>query len=136
MLALLLLAPSSNVIWDFDWARNLAIAMYFLAILIFAFAAQALQPSLRINPIPKPGAPLITHGIYKYLRHPMYFAVMVIATALLIQNINLVTFLNWIALGTNMSFKARYEDQLLRENHASALKYQADTPDLLGENIE
>ncbi len=136
MLALLLLAPSSNVIWDFDWARNLAIAMYFLAILIFAFAAQALQPSLRINPIPKPGAPLITHGIYKYLRHPMYFAVMVIATALLIQNINLVTFLIWIALGTNMSFKARYEDQLLRENHASALKYQADTPDLLGENIE
>lgn len=136
MLALLLLAPSSNVIWDFDWARNLAIAMYFLAILIFAFAAQALQPSLRINPIPKPGAPLITHGIYKYLRHPMYFAVMVIATALLIQNINLVTFLIWIALGTNMSFKARYEDQLLRENHASAHKYQADTPDLLGENIE
>jgi protein-S-isoprenylcysteine O-methyltransferase Ste14 len=136
LLALLLLAPASNVIWEFDWARNLAIAMYFLAILIFAFAAQALQPSLRINPIPKPGAPLITHGIYKYLRHPMYFAVMVIATALLIQKINLVSLLIWIALGTNMSFKARYEDQLLRENHASALKYQADTPDLLGENIE
>ena len=110
--------------------------MYFLAILIFAFAAQALQPSLRINPIPKPGAPLITHGIYKYLRHPMYFAVMVIATALLIQKINLVSLLTWIALGTNMSFKARYEDQLLRENHATALKYQADTPDLLGEKIE
>ena len=110
--------------------------MYFLAVLIFAFAAQALQPSLRINPIPKPGAPLITHGIYKYLRHPMYFAVMVIATALLIQKLNLFAFIIWIALGTNMSLKARYEDQLLRENHASAIKYQADTPDLLGENIE
>lgn len=110
--------------------------MYFLAVLIFAFAAQALQPSLRINPIPKPGAPLITHGIYKYLRHPMYFAVMVIATALLIQKLNLFAFIIWIALGTNMSLKARYEDQLLRYNHASAQKYQADTPDLLGENIE
>ena len=136
MLALLLIAPSTDVIWEFDWARNLAIAMYFLAILIFAFAAQALQPSLRINPIPKPGAPLITHGIYKYLRHPMYFAVMIIATALLIQKINLISFVIWFTLGTNMSFKARYEDQLLRENHASAIKYQADTPDLLGENIE
>lgn len=101
--------------------------MYFLAILIFAFAAQALQPSLRINPIPKPGAPLITNGIYKYLRHPMYFAVMVIATALLIQKLNLVSFLFWIALGTNMSIKARYEDSLLRDIHASAKKYQEKT---------
>ena len=127
MLALLLIAPSSNAFWEFDWARNLAIAMYFLAILIFAFAAQALQPSLRINPIPKPGAPLITNGIYKYLRHPMYFAVMVIATALLIQKLNLVSFLFWIALGTNMSIKARYEDSLLRDIHASAKKYQEKT---------
>ena len=127
MLALLLIAPSSNAFWEFDWARNLAIAMYFLAILIFAFAAQALQPSLRINPIPKPGAPLITNGIYKYLRHPMYFAVMVIATALLIQKLNLVSFLFWIALGTNMSIKARYEDSLLRDIHASAKKYQENT---------
>ena len=127
MLALLLIAPSSNAFWEFDWARNLAIAMYFLAILIFAFAAQALQPSLRINPIPKPGAPLITNGIYKYLRHPMYFAVMVISTALLIQKLNLVSFLFWIALGTNMSIKARYEDSLLRDIHASAKKYQEKT---------
>lgn len=127
MLALLLIAPSSNAFWEFDWARNLAIAMYFLAILIFAFAAQALQPSLRINPIPKPGAPLITNGIYKYLRHPMYFAVMVISTALLIQKLNLVSFLFWIALGTNMSIKARYEDSLLRDIHASAKKYQENT---------
>jgi protein-S-isoprenylcysteine O-methyltransferase Ste14 len=127
LLALLLIAPSSNAFWEFDWARNLAIAMYFLAILIFAFAAQALQPSLRINPIPKPGAPLITNGIYKYLRHPMYFAVMVIATALLIQKLNLVSFLFWIALGTNMSIKARYEDSLLRDIHASAKKYQENT---------
>jgi protein-S-isoprenylcysteine O-methyltransferase Ste14 len=101
--------------------------MYFCAILIFAFAAHALQPSLRINPIPKPGAPLITHGIYKYLRHPMYFAVMVIATALLIQKLNFVSFLIWIALGTNMSLKARYEDQLLRKIHVSAKNYQENT---------
>ena len=101
--------------------------MYFLAILIFAFAAQALQPSLRINPIPKPGAPLITHGIYKYLRHPMYFAVMVIATALLIQKLNLVSILIWMALGITLRIKAMFEDHLLLEIHDSAKNYQDRT---------
>jgi protein-S-isoprenylcysteine O-methyltransferase Ste14 len=110
--------------------------LYFLAILIFAFAAQALQPSLRINPIPIPGAPLITHGIYKYIRHPMYFAVMLIGTGILIQEFNLLTVGIWFALGVNMSLKARYEDQLLRANHATAKNYQLKTPDLLGKRVE
>ena len=124
LIAILVIVPITDPIWQFSAARNLSIAMYFLAILIFAFAAQALQPSLRINPIPKPGAPLITYGIYKYLRHPMYLAVMIIATGLLIQKIHLISMIIWIALAVNMFFKARYEDALLREIHTSAKNYQ------------
>ncbi len=136
MIALLALSPSINPSWELAWAGNIAIAMYFLAILIFGFAAVALQPSLRVNPIPKPGAPLITHGIYKYLRHPMYFAVMVIGTGLLIQKFNLLSIFVWLALGTNMSLKARYEDQLLSANHLTAKSYQSKTPDILGKRFE
>jgi protein-S-isoprenylcysteine O-methyltransferase Ste14 len=124
LIAILAIVPIADPIWQFSAARNLAIAMYFLAILIFAFAARALQPSLRINPIPKPGAPLITNGIYKYLRHPMYLAVMIIATGLLIQKIHPLSLIIWLALGTNMSLKARYEDVMLREIHTSAKNYQ------------
>jgi protein-S-isoprenylcysteine O-methyltransferase Ste14 len=110
--------------------------LYLLATLIFTFAAQALQPSLRINPIPIPGAPLITHGIYNYVMHPMYFAVMLIGTGILIQKFNLLTVGIWIALGVNMSLKARYEDQLLRANHATAKNYQLKTPDPLGKRVQ
>ena len=124
LIAILAMVPIADPIWQFSAARNLAIAMYFLAILIFAFAARALQPSLRINPIPKPGAPLITNGIYKYLRHPMYLAVMIFATGLLIQKIHPLSLIIWLALGTNMSLKARYEDAMLREIHTSAKNYQ------------
>lgn len=127
LIAILAIVPIADPIWQFSAARNLAIAMYFSAILIFAFAAQALQPSLRINPIPKPGAPLITNGIYKYLRHPMYLAVMIIATGLLIQKIHLISMIIWIALAVNMFFKARYEDALLREIHTSAKNYQEES---------
>ena len=127
LIAILVIVPITDPIWQFSAARNLSIAIYFLAILIFAFAAQALQPSLRINPIPKPGAPLITYGIYKYLRHPMYLAVMIIATGLLIQKIHLISMIIWIALAVNMFFKARYEDALLREIHTSAKNYQEES---------
>jgi protein-S-isoprenylcysteine O-methyltransferase Ste14 len=127
LIAILAIVPIADPIWQFSAARNLAIAMYFSAILIFAFAAQALQPSLRINPIPKPGAPLITNGIYKYLRHPMYLAVMIIATGLLIQKIHLISMIIWIALAVNMFFKARYEDALLRDIHTSAKNYQEES---------
>lgn len=136
LIALLVFAPAIDPSWEFAWARNIAIILYFSAILIFALAAYALQPSLRVNPIPKPGAPLITHGIYEYLRHPMYFAVMLIGTGLLIQKFNPVTVLIWLGLGMNMSFKAKYEDQLLRANHAAAKTYQLKTPDLLGKRFE
>lgn len=132
LIAILAIVPIADPIWQFSAARNFAIAMYFLAILIFAFAAQALQPSLRINPIPKPGAPLITNGIYKYLRHPMYLAVMIIATGLLIQKIHPLSIIFWLALGTNMSLKAHYEDALLRQRHSNATEYQNKTSVLKG----
>ncbi len=132
LIAILAIVPISEPIWQFSAARNLALSMYVLAILIFAFAVQALQPSLRINPIPKPGAPLITNGIYKYSRHPMYLAVMIIATGLLIQKIHPNSIIIWLALGANMSLKARYEDSLLRQRHRNAREYQSKTPDLLG----
>ena len=66
----------------------------------------------------------------------MYFAVMLIGTGILIQEFNFLTVGIWFALGVNMSIKARYEDQLLSVNHATAKNYQLKTPDLLGKRVE
>ena len=136
LIAILAIAPIAKPIWQFSIARNFAIAMYFLAIMIFGFAAYALQPALSINPIPKTGAPLITVGIYKYLRHPMYLAIMIIATGLLIQKIHPISIIIWLALGANMSLKARYEDSLLNQIHVNAGDYQSKTPDILGKRFD
>jgi hypothetical protein len=54
----------------------------------------------------------------------------------LIQEFNFLTVGIWFALGVNMSIKARYEDQLLSVNHATAKNYQSKTPDLLGKRVE
>jgi protein-S-isoprenylcysteine O-methyltransferase Ste14 len=92
----------------------------------------ALRPSLRVSPIPKPGAPLITVGIYKWFRHPMYLGVLMFGAGMLIKNLNLISLLIFIALSINMVIKANYEDELLRNRHPNALEYQQKIIGLLG----
>jgi protein-S-isoprenylcysteine O-methyltransferase Ste14 len=99
---------------------------------IFAFAYVALRPSLRVSPIPKPGAPLIVTGIYKWFRHPMYLGVLMFGLGILVNNLNPASLLVFIALFINMVIKANYEDQLLRSRHPNAVVYQQRVVGLLG----
>lgn len=91
-----------------------------------------MRPSLRVSPIPKPGAPLITVGIYKWFRHPMYLGVLMFGVGMLINNLNIVSILIFIALFLNMVAKTNYEDRLLRNRHSNALEYQQRVIGLLG----
>uniref|UniRef100_UPI00404B4F50 methyltransferase family protein n=1 Tax=Candidatus Planktophila sp. TaxID=2175601 RepID=UPI00404B4F50 len=113
----------------FDW---ISAGLYVGAFTIFTFAYFALRPSLRVSPIPKPGAPLITVGIYKWFRHPMYLGVLMFGVGMLINNLNIVSILIFIALFLNMVAKANYEDRLLRNRHSNALEYQQRVIGLLG----
>ena len=57
----------------------------FVGVLLIIVASKNLKPSLKISPIPKQDAPLISIGIYKYVRHPMYLAVILIGFRLLLS---------------------------------------------------
>jgi len=135
-LGLLFLKPSGALLSDASYLHSFATLLTFAAIAIFIAAYVALKPSLRISPIPKPGAALIVVGIYKWFRHPMYLGVLLIGAAFLLGNLNLVSILIWIALLVNMVIKARYEDELLLIRHPEAKIYQAKTPGLMGRRTE
>ena len=100
-----------------------------LAILLVAFIN--LRPSLRVSPIPLPGAPLITVGIYKYFRHPMYLGVLLVGAAMATQNFDLLSLALWVALFAVLTIKAAMEDSLLRLAHPNAAKYQERVPGLV-----
>jgi len=101
-----------------------ATLIYIVATLILFFAFLALRPSLRVSPIPKNGAPLITSGIYKYFRHPMYLAVLLYGAGLTLNNLNVISILIWFMLLVTLIIKANFEDSLLLERHSNADLYQ------------
>jgi protein-S-isoprenylcysteine O-methyltransferase Ste14 len=105
--------------------------LFFLGAAVLCFAWIALKPSITAFPEPKPEAPFITTGIYKYVRHPMYLGLLCVAAG--------VTYIRWsrsaaietLLLFILLRFKMRYEDRLLRMKWPAATDYQEQTGALL-----
>ncbi len=89
----------------------------FFILLVSAFY---LWPSLRISPIPRKKSPFIKKGIYKYFRHPMYFAVIIIAASILLNNFTEITFIVFVALYLVLRTKADMEENLLQKIHGKS----------------
>ena len=136
LLGLLFLKPSGALLSDANYLHGIATIFTLVAIAIFIAAYVALKPSLRISPIPKPGAALIVKGIYKWFRHPMYLGVLFIGTGFLLSNLNFASIVIWVFLLINMITKARYEDELLLIRHPEARIYQSKTLGLMGKRAE
>jgi protein-S-isoprenylcysteine O-methyltransferase Ste14 len=117
------------LIADFDF-RILSMASMALGLIILLVAFINLKPSLRVSPIPIPGAPLITVGIYKFFRHPMYLGVLLVAASIATQNLDAMSLISWLALFVVLSVKAAMEDSLLRMAHPHAADYQRRVPGL------
>ena len=131
-MGLLFLEPKAPVLTAPSWAPSLAFVIDVVAITILFAAWYALRPSLRISPIPKEGAVLITSGIYSFIRHPMYVGVLLIGAGFVLTNINWISIAIWVALVATLVCKARFEDSLLVIKYPLATAYQAKTFGLLG----
>ncbi|MEM7217367.1 MAG: protein-S-isoprenylcysteine O-methyltransferase [Pseudomonadota bacterium] len=76
---------------------------------------------------------LVTNGVYRYMRHPMYSAIFLcyIAQALFIQNW-IAGFSGLVAFGTMYLVRARTEEAMMRAQFGDAYeRYCASTPRLL-----
>jgi protein-S-isoprenylcysteine O-methyltransferase Ste14 len=131
-LGILFLKPAGEIFVESQYFRLVSGIFNLMAVTLFIIAFSALRPSLRVSPIPKPGAPLIVIGIYRWFRHPMYIAVLLIGLGMLINNFNFLSTITYLGLFVNMIIKSEYEDRLLRGLHDDALEYQKMTLGLLG----
>jgi protein-S-isoprenylcysteine O-methyltransferase Ste14 len=104
------------LIWPFGPLRHLSGGLFILAGLIIGYAAILAQPrgNFNIRPDLKGGAVLVTGGIYRYIRHPMYSSVLVCALGLVVLYSSPLKIVVYIILFVNMILKLLYEERLWR----------------------
>ncbi len=69
--------------------------------------------NFNITPDAKPGARLVTHGPYRYIRHPMYLSVLLTMLALVLDQFSILRMTIWLVLLADLLLKLRYEEKLL-----------------------
>ncbi len=124
MLLLLAVKPHGALLVASSGLELAGIILFLFGFFILLVAYFNLKPSLRVSPIPIPGAPLITRGIYNYFRHPMYLAVLFVGAGMVLRNLDIAALFAWSALFVTLCAKANMEDGLLKKVHSGALEYQ------------
>jgi protein-S-isoprenylcysteine O-methyltransferase Ste14 len=82
---------------------------------------------LKIFPEPATDAQLVTTGPYRYIRHPMYTAVLLFSLALLVNHFTWTRLAVWLVLLTDLLVKLSYEEKLMAERFKEYSSYREKT---------
>ncbi|MBM4134604.1 MAG: isoprenylcysteine carboxylmethyltransferase family protein [Nitrospira sp.] len=87
--------------------------------------------SLTAFPDVRPGGVLATNGPYRYIRHPMYTAVLLLTLGLVLGHASLLRLIVWLVLAVNLWVKLSYEERLLAQRFPDYPAYRAGTKRLI-----
>lgn len=111
--------------------QSCGIAIGLLACLIMVIAVINLGKNLTPLPCPKDDAVLIQTGLYRYVRHPIYFGVLLAALAWLLIFPGVYVLAYSICLFLLFDIKARREEMWLVERFPDYRVYQAKVKKLI-----
>ncbi len=113
-----------------DWT-NLGVVSVILFIFSAALGVWAVFTvgieKVRVMPDLRKGAHLVTHGPYKLVRHPMYSAVLILCSGLVLSNPSWYMILGFVLLFIDLVFKLRYEEKMLLKVFPDYKKYKIGT---------
>jgi len=87
--------------------------------------------NFRIQPLPKKEAKLVTSGPYRFIRHPMYSAVLLGMLGITINIGSWIGYIIWLVLVIDFTVKLRFEEKLLIEKFSEYREYMKRTSRLL-----
>jgi protein-S-isoprenylcysteine O-methyltransferase Ste14 len=127
LLAALVILPAGEL-----WPRGLVsvIAGGVLLVggcVVAALAGLRLGPSLTPLPIPKEDGELVTAGLYRYVRHPIYTGVLMAGAGLVVVQASLAHLVGWAALWGVLTLKALGEERMLTEKYDGYAEYSKKT---------
>ena len=104
---------------------------YFLGILIIIIAFIIMLVSIKdlgrnLSPFPRPinNSNLVTTGIYRFTRHPMYYSLILISFGVFITKLSIYYLFLSISLGLIIKFKIDLEEQYLNNKFKNYLVYK------------
>ena len=113
-------------------SHPVSLTLQLLGVLVGASGIWVMSRS-KINVMPevREGASLVEHGPYRWIRHPMYASVLMIATAKVLDGISGIQIALLAALAGVLALKILREEALLRESFPGYRDYQARTARLI-----
>jgi len=104
---------------------------YFLGILIIMIAFIIMLVSIKdvgrnLSPFPRPinNSNLVTTGIYRFTRHPMYYSLIFISVGVFIIKLSIYYLFLSISLVLIIKFKIALEEQYLNKKYKKYLLYK------------
>jgi protein-S-isoprenylcysteine O-methyltransferase Ste14 len=120
------------VILGHVWPQFIAAQiLLILGLLLGIWAILSMKFKVNVFPELLPNSKLITSGPYKFIRHPMYTAVLLVAAAWAATNFTALTAALWVVLLIDLLYKLTYEEKLLRTTFTDYKQYQKRTKRLL-----
>lgn len=126
LFALLVLKSPDAVPADEIVAIGRAIELIGLVLLVISL--YDLRKSLTALPMPVKDGSLQVHGLYRFVRHPMYVAVLILALGIAITSGLFIKYLLVFALLILFHYKAKFEEKLLIKKYPSYTEYMNKTP--------
>lgn len=129
LLGFLIFYPASSINYgSFGILVTLAIAVLLaIGLVILGLSFLALGKSLTAHPIPAKQGELVTDGLYRFARHPIYTGVLAVGLAMTLSGGLFPHVLFFIALVVLLNYKASFEEQLLRARYEGYASYAEKT---------
>lgn len=105
------IAPSGQITGFIVQTVSFVLTVAGLIILLSALAG--LGSSLTPFPTPKISGKLVTSGMYKFVRHPIYTGILLAATGISLYSLSIPKFFITVLLYLLFVYKSKYEEKLL-----------------------
>ncbi len=110
------------------WLRVIAGAAGVAGVLIMLLGGTALGRGLTAAPLPNAHAQLRTGGLYRFVRHPIYSGLLLMAGAIAVVSGSVARLVVFAALVGLINVKARWEERQLMRRFPGYAAYAARTP--------
>ena len=116
--------PEKQIIQVSPFSYFVGFLIIIISLIVLLIAIKDLGRNLSPFPRPISNSNLVTKGIYRFTRHPMYYSLIFISFGVFIINLSIYYFILSTSLGLIIKFKIALEEQYLNNKFKNYVLYK------------